>query len=101
MIDRVASNMLGELRLPLSRHQMMHVGIALVQVWVALDFWNRANKGKTITLRPWMLRAGSVMAGVSALWAIYNARTLNGTHPVQQTAVPVMPAMQGYGWRPR
>lgn len=91
MIDRVASHMLGELTLPLSRHQMMHVGSALVQVWIAIDFWHRANKGKSITFTPWMLRTGAIVAGASALWAIYNARMINGTHPMQQ---PVQPQMQ-------
>ena len=91
MIDRVASHMLGELTLPMSKHQMMHVGIALLQVWTAIDFWNRANKGTSITLKPWMLRTGAVVAGASALWAIYNARVTNGTHPVQ--AVAAAPAV--------
>jgi len=93
MIDRVASRMLGDLSFPLSPHQVMHVGIAMLDVWMALDFWQRASKGRSLTLSPWMLRAGAVVAGASALWAIYNVRKINGTAPAP-APVPV-PAPAG------
>lgn len=97
MIDRVASRMLGDLAFPMSPHQVMHVGIALLDVWMALDFWQRARKGRSLTLSPWMLRTGAIVAGASALWAIYNVRSLNGSNAGGPTApVPTpMPAPAG------
>lgn len=94
MIDRVAGNMLSDIPWPPTARQAVNIGIALGEVGVAMWLWQRAGKGG-LTLKPWQLRAGAVLAGAAALWAIYHVRVQHGIAPAPQQ-IPAQGVSGGY-----
>jgi hypothetical protein len=88
MIDRVASNMLGEVPWPPTVRQGVNIGIALAEVGAAMWLWGLATKGKSLSLKPWQLRGAAVLSGAAALWAISHVRTTTAPAPAPPPIQP-------------
>ena len=85
MIDRVASNMLGQIPWPPTGNQAINIGIALAEVGAAMYLWDRARRGG-LSLTPWQLRTAAVLSGAAALWAMWHVKS---STPLPNQQVPV------------